>query len=560
MVEIIGTIVDTNRNLIGVKVNENGTEKAIRKNTLPTGFKTAHFVKRGNEIEGLSDTDKLNNLQMYVLVENQLVPINNQVAVIGRVVVDGEPKGFKLKFTDGTEVNYRTNDVAKLSKVFKPYNYVVRQMDNGEYYLAAKAGMKSLEELPEISFGTGKKKPLEEYDKVELKDFDILDIYNFVRSVQGTIIKLPSEKYEVPEENYTRYSEEFKPLGRIEVGLPYPIFTEDKLNVSMVFKKPGYVEIKGTKYPTYVNTHKKIFSKGESNMKLLGLLIPADKVSELSKFKGLSWREAENADKILNSIKYVTRTKDMKPIEIDVETVGLMSKDKIKKSLLSAVRIADLAIQQFSYKVVNKYLGNNGYMMKKAKEEMKNMNVTIIDEKGNDKIYYLYRDLDAETLNELCKAGINIWSGAFTKLKEDGGGRKAYSTGDDIEISYYVEGFEYKKITGKQVADYAMRYDTSVLPDELLDIVRKIEAEIDPIERINMAKKISDGLEDKINNVNETLWRHKVAMYLLGRRNYIHTMDKTSWVKDKSSRVRTASVYMNTEDNDLKVRFKGVAI
>ena len=187
---------------------------------------------------------RINTLPMVVYneVTNNYVSIPNDVTMIERFVQDNENIGFRLRFADGSEENLRYENVITLCKWFKPSNFCIRTSTKGKAYIAGKNGV-GLETIKETIIGKKpevtpkKKKSAAKEKRVAIsgdfeRGFDILDIYDFIRECNGSIIKLPSEDYVATTEGGAKEVEGFTDLGIGEVSSPipnlHPLYTEER--------------------------------------------------------------------------------------------------------------------------------------------------------------------------------------------------------------------------------------------------------------------------------------------------------------------------------------------
>lgn len=585
--QITKTIVNGQRGLIGFFLK--GREKDLggfSEETVERGMPLSELAKvnfSNNQISVVGGKIvergkfRINTLPMCVYVggEAGYIPLDNTVNIIRRFVQDNENVGFRMQFSDGSEENLMYNNVLTLCKWFKPGNFCIRTSSQGRSYIAGKSGS-LLESIPETIIGKKpevKPKRMKSAAKEKKSSitggfehgFDILDIYQFINDCGGSVIKLPSEDYVAASEGGDVTVEGFTPLGIGEVASPIPAFNATKLNVNADFKKVGVVPVNingmQTNLTSFVYRKKSIFLGGENYIKKFGIAVTKEKEDELVSALGRSLALEKIEDKsVTQPLSQVIDAESLAFYKVDTSKIDLISEKKRASSIMSAEELVKVCQKMYELKLLSKSLGLKGGMMKDIKDVI---GVEGVAQAKSKKLFGLYSMMNADALQIITDAGIDVYTGAFIKegtpsRRSSGGG----SGTETVEIEYILKGYDASKITGKQVLSWAQEKDTTKLPASVIKYLSELFKIVDMKERYLAASKLSSKVDAEIANMNKKLWMHNASMYLAGNKTLIHTHDKSKWVVDGSSRVKTAQVYMCTEPKaeGLTVKFKGVNI
>lgn len=579
---VVGTVVDTKSALIGLifsgkesefgGVSSQNVERRVPLQNIPDGLETAEIKIVNRKIE-LKNGFALSHLQrMEVLAGDKCYPVDNSISLVNTIKNGNNTLGFDVKFGEGTVKRLTTQAISNLSTYFHPTNFVVREI-NGKPAICGKPGTIKIEQLPVIDIGIRNEKkskvsdnkvkksikPLEEYDEVKGFDVDIFDIYDYIRTNGGYIVKLPDEKYKSTQGGNTIDYNWFKVDCDVEVAAATPKYGEKKINATLSFRKYGVVtsEETGKQYGTFTFTSKCIFSNGENLMKKIGVLIDAHKTG-FFRNKLFNAHEVNDA-KVMETLGHLVDIKGKVLLSIDLTEVGLLSDNKRKQSILSNEQIKDICIKSYGLKLMSKYLSNSGELIKGLKKRLGTMQYA---ELMNGGIYSGFRGKSKEELMDMKSAGINIIGGDYRRYMtaSDSADADKKDKENDIYIEYIYAGLDYTKVTGKQLVEMAMTGDTSKVPMGMIKVVNAIEHIKDDKEKVAHAKKIQEQIDAEMAEMNRTMWEHRAAMFLEGRKKYIHTHDKASWIPDEKSKAKKFSVYINKDFADLQIRFSGVEI
>lgn len=590
MIKIKKAIINTDRSLIGFIME--GKEKefgGFSNDKIERGVPTDHLLKQkfsNNQIAVVNNkiversNFKINSLPICVYTADGYIDLDNTVNLIKRYVQDNKNIGFRVAFSDGSQDNFKYENVLMLCHWFKPGNFSIRTSAKGLQYICGKKGT-SLDDIPaEIIGEAPEKKPKRlksaakektpEFNGAIESGFDILDIYGFINDCDGCVIKFPTEGYKAASEGGETVTEGFTSLGIGEVAKATPLFNPTKLNVNAGFKKVGVVEVSvgGTKQniTTYVNRSKSIFLNGDNYMKKFGIAVPTENEEALVKSLGASLALEKITDNTITApLGQVIDAKSLVFYKVDTSKVDLISADKRKQSILSASKLVQLCKRQYELKLVEKAMGPKGGLMKEIKAALSD--TELLEAKGKErKIAGAYALYSKEGLDALTAAGIDIYTGAYTVAgKSTSASKGASASGDGaapIEIEYTLKGYDASKITGGNILSAVRDNDTTKVPENVIKIVSEVLAIPDMKDRYNKASEVYSSVATKTAEINKMLWMHNASMYLEGNKSRIHLHDAKKWTPDETTRVKTASVYVCTAAGceDLTVKFKGVEI
>lgn len=383
-------------------------------------------------------------------------------------------------------------------------------------------------------------------------------MYDYIKESHGYIVKLPSEKYKTNGSGAVVDYNGFKVQCGVEVASPTPKYGDKKINATLSFRKAGVaVGESGKEYETFAYTSKSVFADGENRMGHIGVLISPDRAGYF-KNPVFNAKQINDAD-IMAGLQKLVNVDNRILLEVDITKIGLIADDRRKNCILTNEQIKELSIKLYSCKLMLKYLSNRGELMKSINKKLGNQKYAELVHGGvNPK----YKGMTADELADIKSAGINIITGEYQKyqIKEETASDASSNENDDIYIEYIYAGLDYAKVTGKQMVEMAAVNDTNRLPDNMIEVINAIEHEPDCEKKLALAKPIQDKLEVELDAISRKLWEHRAAMFLDGRKKYIHTHDSASWVPDEKSRAKKYNVYVNTDFNDLTIRFRGVAI
>lgn len=587
MIKITKAIVDTNRNLIGFMME--GKEKEFG------GF-SSEVIQRGVPVDNLlqmrfannqiavvnnkiveKKNFKINSLPMTIYTGDGYVDIDNSLTLTKRYVQNNKNIGFRVKFSDGSEDNFKYENVLMLCHWFRPDNFAVRTSSKGLQYICGKNGV-SLDDIPADIIGeepakkakrlkSAAKEKTPEFNGTIENGFDILDIYEFINSCNGCVIKLPGEKYKAASEDGETTTEGFTSLEIGEVASATPKFNPTKLNVNAGFKKVGVVgvNVNGARQniTSYVFRTKSIFYNGDNYMKKFGIAVPTQNEEQLVKTLGASLALEKITDNTVTApLGQVIDAKSLAFYKIDASKVDLISAAKRKESIMTAKQLTALCKLQYEVKLIEKAMGPKGGLMKTLKDVLGD---TGVAEAKNMQVAGVYAMYSEEGLDAVKAAGIDIYTGAYTIPGKPVAKTKTASSGDAtpaVEIEYSLKGYEASKLTGSKILDAAKRNDTSALPASVIKAINEVTSITDFKEQYDKASALYDAMTAKTEQINKKLWMHNASMFIEGNKNRIHTHDAKNWIPDTNTRVKTANVYACTMAGceGLTLKVKGTTI
>jgi len=581
MLKITKTILDSNRNLIGFMVE--GKEKELggfsnqkvergvpMQQLIKMNFSNNQIYFKNNSIVE-KGSFKIAQLPAVVYTNNGYIDIDNTVNIIKRFVMNNENIGFRVSFFDGSEDNFKYENLIRLCRWFKPGNFAIRTSSKGRQYICGKNGM-SLDNIPADIIGedVSKAKRMKSAAKnmsssVESLQagFDILDIYDFIADCGGCVIKLPNEKYIATTEEGETKTEGFTSLGIGEVASAYPMFNSTKINVNAGFKQVGVVDVNtngaNIKVTSYVFRTKCIFYNGDNYMKVFGIAVPTENEQKLLTTIGRSLALEKITDtSITQPLGQVIDCKSLVFYKVDTSKIDLISSNKRTSSILKVDELTDLCKKMFEIKLIEKALGPKGGIMKELKDSVNKADIANANGRKVAGAFAMYSE---DGLKALQEAGIDIYTGAYTiagsPVKKSGSGDGDSSA---VEIEYILDGFNASKLTGSKILDLVKNNDTASIGNNVAQVVNSILSISDPTEMYIAASKQYNKATEAEAKLNKKFWMHNASMYINGGKAKIHTHDAKDWELDAGSRVKTASVYRSKKETALTVKFKGVAI
>ena len=546
---ITHTIVNTNRQLIGFVINNDGNMSAVTINDLKNSkFSNRQIGFNENGMLFEKGDFKLNKLPMKVVVNNSYVDISNSIELVERIVCDNENIGFACKFADGSTTNMRYNDIITMSHWFKPVNFSVRASASGKKFIAGKNGT-VLDELNAIYVDKGqttkRTKPAakEVSDGLNTKmqqDIDIVDIFNIVRKLGGYIIKLPSEEYHVTTEN--KYVDKtFKSLNLGEVASPYLNINPEKINVYANFKKLGKVDINGTELITFKNTNKCIFDRNVNHIKNFAVAIEQTKAPEFIQVVGktLALEQIIDAD-FINVMNHVVNSQSMQYLKINTSKVEIMSISKRNGAVLNGDELYKLVNNIYELKIVRKAFDARGKYMKDLKSYF---SPDAWAQMNGKELFYAFKNYTPEQLKVLQENGIDIYTGGYVvKGEYKGPSEKTDNTAfteKPLEIKYSIQGKNIDKISASDIQLYVHNNDPKLgIGKEYIDMLSHVYSLGNPSEILSSIKEINRKINEMLYYANMKLWMHEIAMLEYGDYKKIHQNDKKFWQVSEESRTR----------------------
>lgn len=582
MIELVKTIVDDKRQLVGFVVRGTDRELGGVDNTViekSLGIQTllqSNFSNRQISIikhqlytkKGF----KFNQLPMVVTKgDGTFINISNEINITKQFLMDNKRIGYEVTFADGSRLNVRYDNVVSLTSWFRPGNFVIRQLENGKKFISGR-GIR-LDELPTVDLGKkSKAKRAEPADGKSNKPvtgaleagFDVLNVYDVISELDAYIVNLPNSEYERTSGTHTQLNN-FTPFGVGDIASSNLEFTGTKLNVNAKFKKLGFVkvDVNGVPMPitTYTFSTKNIFFDGKNHMKKFGIVVDAADEGKLvdSLGKSLALTKITN-EKMIKSFGQLLGKEQIAVYTVDTHNIDLMSKENVQKykSKATAKNIEKLCKDNNMFTLASRYLDAEIRAIKKehAKELSSSSNVS--------NLVAMYKE---DTLREIQSAGIDIFSGAYKAPKEDTTvvGSEKDAKHVDVEIEYELATHKIdSKMTGTSIIKALETNEAGKINEETFEFIKKLRDKLDtaktPEARLNLAVTSNGIVKSKLNKVRRSFWLINTAMYIEGDGKKLFVSRANEWEPVLKTRVKTALVWSNKNNPDLIVKIKGATI
>lgn len=580
-IKLVNSIVDSTHSLVGFIISgkekdlgglgDNQVERCVSiDELLQSKFSNNQISVVNNRIVEKGKF-KINQLPMKLFTDTGYFDLDNTINLVGRFVQNNENIGFAVQFANGATDNIKYDNLLMVCKWFNPGNFAIRTSSKGNSYICAKQGCGSIDELPATVLGKESKAKRTKSAAKEKKSsvngviesgFDILDIYDFIDSCKGNVIKLPNEEYKAISESVTTDGD-FSELGIGEVASPRPIFSSSKLNVNAGFKKVGNVKVNiyGTEVsiPTFTFRTKSLFFNGENHMKKIGIAVPKENEAQLVKTLGASLAlQKIEEHSFTTPISQILGNNNLAFYIVDTSKIDLISQKKRDTSIKSNPELISICKKLYELKVISKAMGPKGGIMKDIKDTF---GTGFIADATGKKIFPSFSMYSKEGLEMLQSIGVDIYSGSYTNPNASYSSNPSRAN-DSVEIEYILKGADASKLTGAKIIEKITSGEHDDLPASAVEYIIEVLNISDYQERYAIAKQVYDETEIEIAKLNKVLWMHNASMYLNGNKSRVHTHDTENWVIDTKSRVKKGTVYFCREKGceGLAVKVTNVSI
>lgn len=583
-------VIDTNGTLIGFLVEApesffgNIGVNIIEYPKTLADLKAMRFCNKQIDMSNGKITElgnfKLNSLPCMVYNEGKLLDINSSISLTKRYTSGSKVIGYGVRFEGfpgKPEIAQRTDMITQLAKWMRPTNFMIRHnYDTGKMYLNGKGC--SLSDLPEVSVGEKKTRkgtnkpvtarnqgqPIQKAVDPNLENvFDILDIYNIIAELKGQVIHFPNEKYEAVSESGVKTEEGFQSSNIGELASPYLEFNSQKLKVNAQFKKLGYVTVNisgrgAAPINTYIHRTKSIFVAGEAYIKRFGVVVSKDKETELMNRLGQSLAITPyDLGSLASAVSRFGSVPNPVCFSIDASRLNLISKAKAKNSLLSAEKIASLCKKRYELKLIRKYCNA---MQSEIKKELGGK---VVSEKVQHReIYSEFRLYSDDILEALKEVGFDIYSGAYSKtsaLTQASSGKSTSGKDNGIGIAYAMKEYDDSKKTAAILKKAVKNKDTSVISENILNILLSGESISSPFDRFTWAEKTSQSADKQLDDIERIFWMHNATMFKAGGKEFVHTHDASDWVPIQT-KATTYEAYNSKKVDGLILKLSGLRI
>lgn len=489
---------------------------------------------------------KFKEIPMKQLLNKNLINISNELILNKRIIMDSNLVGFEVSFNSKV-LNLTLKELYSLAKFCHCTNFILKTNSRHTYIVGKGIKLKDLPSTETIDKAPSiiKKKEVLDLEK----DFDVLDIFDFLKTIDAQIIKLPTEKYTKTKNNSKKVSNEFIDLGIGELTSPSIRFTETNINVNATFKKYGnvLVEFDGNKFnlQTYVLSTKHIYFNGENYLNEIGIILDKDKEESLVNFlsKTLSLKKIQN-DLILNPLKSILNKRDIILYAIDTSKIEFIKSEKLKDFEFNEYKIKKYCLDLIYLKTTKRYLN---FMKKETEEKIKELKLDIPKPKIG--IYSSFNDEMIDFLKD--SIGIDIHTGMFKKIEDDKVKNDEIS---DIEIVYSVKGF--KSIPSSKDIVTKSQKSLKFISKNLEIIMNDIESESDYTKKFTKIEEYINKNNNEILNIVEKLWKHKLNSFINGNKLYY----KDNWNYQLIKESAEYKEYSAISESDLYLKLRNIDI
>lgn len=533
-------------------------------------------MKNGSIIE--QGQFKLRSLPMMMLKgDGSTVPVDNKITLLKRIIVDGKLAGFDVRI-GGMEKRLRSDSIIGNAGWFEPDNFVIRYGDKTRY-IAGKPGM-GIDKLPEEAITTApvtnKKHATRtvtegkghEYSTKMVSPFDMISLTEILCSLGGQYIYLPGTKYNRITEDVKALDKSFRKTG-VEISAPSIEYSEKTVNVSIPFKQIGQliVNVDGidkTYYP-FAYKMKTVFEAGKLNSPHLGIAIPKEHVERIQSEFGASLSLSVITDVMTNMyVKTFMQLKnpdDIALLSLNTENLSAMSIENARKYKMKEKDIKTTYMKLIDTKICISYTKG---IMKEAEAAYKEATG-----RAARPIYGPYSNLGEGEINTLVDAGIDVFTGAFTKEQssvELADKKKADETKVDtpkkvaMSVEYGIAGCKtlptYTTIKAGKVKHGAFATAMAEIEKIKADL-----AEYKSTEKVFLrAKEIIESLDNIKAGLVKSIWLNNMASFTLGGGQGYGVGSRRNWAPTKTLVNGTAYEYTGTDAEGLTLNLGGMQV
>ena len=594
--KIIGTIVNTNLTLVGLRMKGKASEFGgfdsevqihdiqIRE-LIQKKFKNSQLDCRGGQLREINNF-RLKNLPMLLWNPNEgtMREFDNTITLHKRVLVNGELKGFEATI-GGIKGAFQTKNIIQMSGWFRTENFVVRYVD-GKAFIAGKPGS-PIKGLPAVERGVQKEsskkaqtktvqpsEPKNVHNPVLSSNFDLVTLYEIVDSLGGKIIYLPTESYKKTKIATHKTASNFINFGAGQIGSPRIDYTEKNLNVNINFTKVGIVNVQlttgmQTLYP-YVMAKKTVFWNGVNYINKFAIAIQEADIPTLQeKFAGSLALESYNNPVVTQPIKaFMGDTGNtVRFFLVDVSRLDIINKNKINEYRLSNKQLRNLALKLVQNKSYYAYV--NG-ISNQAKEAITSKGHVLPKPK-----YGPYAGLSEEDLLLLQEAGIDVFTGMFVGKEEtdektdaDAKDLRDVMAGNepkvrnDIEVEFKIKGM----VSNMSYKDCAAKKETALVKADpkfkanLFKLVDTFESMTDVNKMYLEAEKVKENINKAKRDIIKALWHHKMACLAAGNYTAFKVENANDWVPGKALKNGMNYQCVDPEAEGLIMKVSGIEL
>lgn len=470
MIKIIGTIVDVNLMLIGLKL-ELDDKSVVAYNMAQLkqmGLNNHQMCITNNKMQ-LKGNFKLNTIPMEVYLGDRFEPINNAITIVGRENNGTDDTAYHIVTGNGRQAKVSIEGLKMLNTLFKPTNFIVnRRADTGKAYLTSKPGYPKISELPIVG-GVAKQLAQRTYKKnVETPNGELSfwNLVHMIDTMNGVFIKLPHVKYNaethmvIPAEKINQ-TMDISNYGEFALPTFEVITTNANLNLSFRAQvKVDITDVDGTKlfdiWSNKIST-KTVYKNGKYNMAEIGILVKNTVKDQLfAALEGFDYGRLDDIQlrKYYSKVAGKGGVDDLTIIWLSLKKIPAFTKadiDKIRQSLPTA---AQFVKNIFDYTCVKKALTKFTGVKREAIKAGNGIK-TVSPELSH---------YTAEQLTAIARAGIDTTYNSYVyKAEKTADSEDGKETKSDFAIKW-----KFTKLKTKNVAaNEKLMQDVEVLTAEL---------------------------------------------------------------------------------------------
>lgn len=566
MIKVIGSVVDSKLNLIGLtiqgKASEFGVLEApsslVTKNMYLTDLAKMSFKSsmlsvvnkdgKATVVYNNGTSSKLRELPMQMLTSQGLVPINNKASVeairYNGTATNDNAIGYVLKIQDNN-IAIKRDDIVPISELFD-LDFKVAYDSKGRPYILGKAHGRKKESLKaEI---VNLVNPVYSRKNPAVTGTDIkMDFISIMKLAQecGALVVISNGKVHM-NEMLVKTSTMAKPNLK---------FTLKNLNVNIVGTMSGHVVVDDVAYAVKAFRTVNIIKNGKVGIKELKIAI---KKSCFSSFIGrvgssVSFVDYTSEIKEADKIELTSRFdgEDFIVLSMNIEDVPLFTGTNASKYVLNQKEL-DSTLESLNTARICKTIltdksgalpllaelqgvrnpADRGQTIVGARETIES---DIFD---RSEILEQFRDFSAKKLLRLINSGINVYTGFY-----EAPNYRADKDNTIIEIEYTNR---YSKLTGfSKINDALINNDTVHIPSGVTSLIAQLAIHKDTK---LMFEKLQQ-YEVEYTAAVTKLALHKLAMCELTGYTVIHSHDAEDWEVTTKYRGQ-GTKYLNTKSKD----------
>lgn len=394
----------------------------------------------------------------------------------------GNAVAFRVNVA-GKEVELDLVAIDKIAAVIKPKNFVVRHIPvdpnkpNGKQkpFIAAKPGMRSVEELPLIpNLAAKAQQPAPKREvKAQPANFSFMQLLDFVKSMNGFIAYLPGTAYK--KDSSTVADDGLDEVKAGQLAEPTVVYTKSSANINLKFKGLGSVtvDLGGTKKTIYPNVYreKSIYRNGVAALDKLGIIADPKFKDTIVNQLGGSLIKVEDEPKL---IEFFARILGLTPGKICLVSFSLTGIKAFDSAYLSSISYEKLA------GVLNLYEQINA-TFKPCKKILNDCLGRVTA--GKSEVNSMLQGYSEGELAKLREAGIDTKNFVYTPQHSDG------STSDEkrVKLAWSIKLTDAAKqkmdIDVQQTVDLCESFSQSDNVDGLESQVASMKSVIDDCTR-----------------------------------------------------------------------------